>query len=154
MTILLMVAALAAAANPQVAAPPVQDTGKLAEQAAALGQCFVDKTTGADRIAVARWMLGSMSSAPQMADLIKVDSALKTEADKKMAALFTRLMAVDCASEARPLFKARSRAGFEAAGGALGKIAMKELLTDPAASKGLENYTSYLRESDFAGLVK
>lgn len=53
MTILMMVAALATAASPQ-AAPSVPDSTKLAEQAAALGQCFVDKTTGADRIAVAR----------------------------------------------------------------------------------------------------
>ncbi|MES1996083.1 MAG: hypothetical protein V4464_08325 [Pseudomonadota bacterium] len=67
MTILMMVAALAAAASPQASVP---DDAKLAEQATVLGQCFVDKTTGADRIAVARWMLGAMSSAPQMADLI------------------------------------------------------------------------------------
>lgn len=151
MTILMMVAALAAAASPQASVP---DDAKLAEQATVLGQCFVDKTTGADRIAVARWMLGAMSSAPQMADLIKVDSAGQIEADKKMAVLFTRLMVVDCAKEARPLFKARSRAGFEAAGGALGKIGMKELLSNPAASKGLESYTHYLNESDFAGLTK
>ena len=39
----------------------------------------------------------------------------------------------DCAAEARPLFKAKSEAGFKTAGGALGKIAMQELLGNPAA---------------------
>ncbi|WP_339561556.1 hypothetical protein, partial [Pseudomonas sp. EA_65y_Pfl1_P113] len=61
MTILMMVAALAAAASPQASVP---DDAKLAEQATVLGQCFVDKTTGADRIAVARWMLGPKHLPP------------------------------------------------------------------------------------------
>lgn len=126
----------------------------LSAQANALGQCFVSKSTGEDRIAVAGWMLAAMASAPKMADVARVDAARKVELDKGMAAVFTRLITVDCARESRPLFLAKSKAGFETAGGALGEIAMKELLSDPKAAQGLADYVKYLNENDFAGVVK
>jgi hypothetical protein len=144
-------AILAASGAP--AAARAQDAEAQA-QAQALGQCFVDKTTGADRILVMRWMVGALASAPQMADLVKIDTARKTEIDKGMASLFTRLITVDCAAQAKPMFKTKSRGGFETAGGALGRIAMKELMSDPNASKALETFTNYLRDSDFAEVVK
>lgn len=142
------------AADARVAAQTQPDAAVAQEQARALGQCMVDSTTGYDRIAVARWMLGAMASAPQMKGLVTVDAAQKIEADKRMAAIFTRLMTVDCATQARPLFKAKNREGFEAAGGALGKIAVQELLANAETAKALAAYTAYLNESDFAKVVK
>jgi hypothetical protein len=129
-------------------------TAEVNAQAEALGQCFVRKSTGEDRIAVAKWMLAALASGPQMEGIFKVDPARKVEFDQHMAAVFTRLMAVDCANEARPVIKTNSKAGFEAAGGALGGIAVQELLTNPAATRALEEYTKYIKESDFANVVK
>ena len=134
--------------------PKVPSDAEQQAQAQLLGQCMVDKTTGADRIAVARWMLSSLASAPQMAGFVTIDAARKIEADKGIARVFTRLMVVDCPDLARPMFKAQNRAGFETAGGALGRIAMKELLANPDAIKALTNYVTYLNESDFAAVVK
>ena len=122
--------------------------------AEALARCFVRKSTGEDRIAVAKWMLSALASGPQMEGTFKVDPVRKAEFDQHMAAVFTRLMTVDCANEARPVFKTNSSAGFEAAGGALGGIAVQELLTNPAAKRALEEYTKYLKESDFANVAK
>lgn len=127
-------------------------SGDLDAQARVLGQCFVMKSTGQDRLTVARWMLTSMASAPQMSNSVTVDASRKTDYDLAMANLFTRLMTVDCLEEARPLFVARSQAGFETAGEALGRIAMQELLTNKEAEASLGAYTKYLKEEDFAAL--
>jgi|GEM_PF-2397908 len=144
----------ASAAVPTFAAQMPPTTNDLSAQANALGRCFVNKSTGDDRMAVARWMLAGMASAPRMADVAKVDPSRKVEADKGMAAVFTRLMTIDCANEARPLFLAKSKAAFETAGGALGEIAMKELLSDPKAAEGLSGYIQYLDERAFAKVTK
>ena len=139
---------------PALAADTTPTAAELSAQANALGQCFVAKSTGADRLAVARWMLAGLASAPTMVDVAKVNPVRKVQADKDMAAIFTRLMTVDCATEARPLFLAKSKAAFETAGGALGGIAMKELLSDPRAAQGLADYVQYLDQSAFANVVK
>ncbi|MCT2400850.1 hypothetical protein [Novosphingobium mangrovi (ex Huang et al. 2023)] len=123
--------------------------------AAELGQCFALKSTGEDRLTLARWFVAALGSAPQTADVAKVDPAQKDKLDRQVAVIFTRLMTVDCAEQSRPLFQARSSAGFRAAGGTLGRLAMQELMGDPkTASAMLGGYTSYLREEDFADLVK
>jgi hypothetical protein len=61
----------------------------------ALRECVVMKSTGADRLAAARWMVTALSSAPQMAGLVSVTPAAKPDQDRAVAALFTRLLTVD-----------------------------------------------------------
>lgn len=148
LAVVLVAASLGSAGR---AAPPLPNEAQLAE---ALGQCFVMQTNGHDRLAVARWMLGSLASAPQMAEVTRVDSAKKVELDQGMAKLFTRLMTQDCAALSRPLFKAKSEAGFTTAGEVLGKIAMQELLGNPEASAALGSYANYLDDSDFKKLAE
>ena len=148
---LATMAILALSCSPAAAAP-AQDPDQA--QAQALGQCFVAKSTGQDRIVVMRWMVAALASAPQLAEVVKVDATRKTEADKGMAALFTRLITVDCAAEAKPLFKNQSGAAFETAGEALGRIAMKELITDPNASSAMGTFAGYRKDRDFAAVTK
>jgi hypothetical protein len=142
------------ATSPACAADAVPSGADQRAQAAALSDCLIRKSTGEDRIAVAQWMLAAMASGPQMKDLFKVDPALKAELDKRMAATFTRLMVTACSDESRPLFKAHSKEGFRAAGNTLGGIAIRELLSDPAAVRELEAYVQYLNKSDFAGVAE
>ncbi len=148
LAIFLAAASFISSAN---AAPPLPNEAQLAE---ALGQCFVMQTNGQDRLAVASWMLASLASAPQMADVAKVDPAKKTGFDQGMARLFTRLMTQDCAAQSSPLFKAKSETGFRTAGESLGKIAMQELLGNPAASAALGAYANYLNDADFKKMAE
>ncbi|MDO7833985.1 hypothetical protein Q4610_02910 [Sphingobium sp. HBC34] len=122
-------------------------------QAQALGECMVLKSTGADRLVVARWFLTSLASAPQATGVATLTPGKKDEFDKGMAAIFTRLMAVDCADQARPLFRAKDEAGFRVAGEALGRVAMEELLNNPQARAALSAYTQYLRQEDFKAVL-
>ena len=133
------------------AAEPAQDEAAFAQ---ALGRCFVLKSTGQDRIVAARWIFGSMASSPQVADVANISSETKASLDREMALLFTRLITVDCAAESRPLFLMKSTKGFETAGGALGQIAMTELLTNEQAAAAFSAYTDYLNEEDFEAVTK
>lgn len=116
----------------------------------ALGQCLVLKTNGGDRLLVARWLAGAIGAGDATRDMLTVDQADKAAADKGMAALYTRLFTVDCAAEARPLFKARDQAGIEAAGGMLGEIAMRELMNDPKVSAAIGAYAKFIDPAEFA----
>lgn len=121
--------------------------------AQALGQCLVTKSTGADRILVARWLLAALASAPQAAEVATVRSGQKMVFDKAMAALFTRMLTVDCAPESRKVFAAKTSEGFRVAGEALGRVAIQELLTNPQANAAIEEYVKYLNKEDFKAVV-
>lgn len=147
----MMAASMLLSAGPAMAQADAQPQAQA--QAQALGECMVLKSTGADRLVVARWFLTSLASAPQAAGVATLTPGKKDEFDKGMAAIFTRLMAVDCADQARPLFKARDEASFRVAGEALGRVAMEELLNNPQASAALSGYTKYLRQEDFKAVL-
>lgn len=146
---------IAAAALATFAATPggAQPQAAPAGAAEALGQCLVMRSTGADRIAVARWLMGAIASTPGASGVVTVNTAEKAVADKAMAALFTRLITVDCAAESRVLFKANATDGFRVAGEALGRVAMEELFSSRAAKAGLEAYTRYLDRNAFKGVL-
>ena len=63
-------------------------------------------------------------------------------------------MTVDCTSQAKLAFKAKDDSVFRAAGGALGQVAVQELLTNPAAAQAMQDYVKYLNESDFNAVAK
>ena len=147
---------MAFAAGVALSLAPQAATAQSSDNAAAdaLGNCLARKSTGEDRLVFAGWMVAALASAPQLAGVANVDPSTKAALDRQLAAIFTRLMTVDCAAEARPLFQARDNEGMRIAGGALGRIAMQEISGDPAASEALEAFTKYLRGEDFVSLMK
>ena len=115
-----------------------------------LGLCMVSKTTGADRIAVAGWMLAAMASAPELHDVASVTPERKEKADRAMAAVFTRLITRDCAAESKALFALGDTSAFKQAGRPLGEVAMQELMSNPKTMEALAAYVRYLNPLDFA----
>lgn len=140
---------LAATAPVQAAAP----APAAASPAQALGQCMALKTTGEDRILVARWMLVAMASGPQMTGVVTVQPGQKEKYDRGMATLFTRLLVTDCPDLSREVFKLRDNAAFRVAGESLGQVAMQELLTNPQAAAALGAYVKYLDLDAFKAIA-
>lgn len=146
---MILLAAIAVAAP----APGAAQTGEpLGER---LGRCLALKSTGADRLAVARWLLGVLASAPQAADVTTLQPGKKDASDRAMAAVFTHLIVTDCAAEAKAVFAipGGGQAGFQVAGEALGRVAMNELMTSPETQKAIASYTRYLKQEDFKPLL-
>jgi hypothetical protein len=138
-----------AAAQAQAQTQELTATGR-----AALNECIRLKSTGQDRLLLARWIIAALGSGPQVKDLTVVDSAKKAGLDQAVARTFTRLLAVDCAAEAKPLFMARDSAAISAAGETLGQLAVQELMANKDAAAAVGAFAQYIREEDFADLRK
>ena len=135
-------AAVAAVTAAGSAAASAQAPDPAAE---ALAQCFRLSTNGKDRILTARWFLAAMASSPQLQDVAQLDPQVKEQSDIGMAALFTRLLTVDCLAESRVVFSGNDgNDGVRHAGEVLGEIAMQELFGSDASASALGDYVKYL----------
>jgi hypothetical protein len=143
--------ALGALALSSAGAASAQAIAYPSPQSEALGQCVVMSTTGKDRLVAIRWMATAIGSANVMKDAVTVDAAAKDTYDREVAALFSRLLTVDCRDEAKPLVKANDSAGLQAGFGALGRIAMMELMADPSV---LSSLTAYVKYADLAAVAE
>ena len=152
MKAILFAAGLAAAAAAAPQAALAQSSVDDARAVEALSNCLTMRSTGEDHVNLAAWVVVALASAPQLAGIADIEPGTKDELDKRTAAIFTRLMTVDCLAEAKPLAQARNSEGFQEAGRALGRIAMQEVLGNPRAAESLNAFTRYLREEDFAVL--
>ena len=142
----LAIAAALALAAP--AAAQAQSDGSA--EAAALGNCFVLKSTGEDRLALVRWFAGALLASPKTADLAKVDPAKTEQSERQIAAIFTRLLTKDCLSEAKAVARSsNANIGFREAGSALGKIAFQDLVSDPATEAAISGFMRYVPKDDF-----
>ena len=105
--------------------------------------CLADSTSGKDRKLLARWIFLAMARHPAIEHLSKATATDSEDANREMGALFTRLVAVDCAQQIKAMVAAEGPSSMETSFELLGKIAMQELMTDPkvgAAFAGIDDY--------------
>ncbi|MCD2515534.1 hypothetical protein LQ564_04330 [Massilia sp. G4R7] len=119
-----------------------------------LGECIKDNTTGKDRKLMARWMFMAMSAHPDIQGLSTVSEAARTETDKQVAALVSRLISVTCVGEVRALGKQERKARMEEAFGSLGEVAMLELMSNQNVASSVNNYTQFLDFSKLKDLLQ
>ena len=114
-----------------------------------LGECFTRKSTGEDRINLAKWVVAILASSPNVAGVAKLEPGLKDQLDVQTAKTFTRLFTQDCAAEARPLWQARSTAGFRVAGETLGRLAIQEAMSGPGVDAMFSGYAAKIDRAAF-----
>ncbi|MGN6525421.1 MAG: hypothetical protein ACTHL8_03465 [Burkholderiaceae bacterium] len=117
----------------------------------ALGACLVDKSTGRDRKDLARWMFVAMTAHSEIQDLSAVTPQMREDVTRKAAQVFTRLLTVDCLDEARRTASLNGGAGMQGAGGKLGEVAMRELVTDAQVTRAIADIAKY---TDMAAIAK
>jgi hypothetical protein len=115
----------------------------------ALTTCVADSTTGKDRKELAQWVFVAMSSHPELQPLAHVDDAQRDEMDKKLASLATRLITENCAAQAKAAIEKEGIESFKAAFGALGRLAMQELMSNKSVNEAFTRYTKYLDKAKF-----
>lgn len=120
----------------------------------ALNSCVADNTSGRDRKDLAQWIFVAMTAHPDIKPLSSVTEANRDDIDKKLAALATRLMTDSCKVETKAAMRADGGAAIEAAFGALGELAMKELMTNSAVNASVSRYGKYLDKSKFESAFK
>jgi hypothetical protein len=122
---------LAAAATPALAGPAT-DTFR---------RCLAEHASAADRKQLARWMWLSMGEHAEAKAVAPLQPELRARADAAIGQLVTRLMADDCAAEMRSAVGMDGAVAIRSASSALGQLALRELLSDPAVQKSIEAFT-------------
>lgn len=115
----------------------------------ALSACLADNTTGKDRKEMARWVFVGMASHPEIKTLSNVTQANRDELNKIMATMVTRLMTESCQAQARSAMAKDGGAAFQVAFGAVGKLAMQELMSNPNVNTSFSDFSKYIDQKKF-----
>ena len=116
-----------------------------------LASCLVSSTTGADRVELARWVGIAIVAHPSIRDSIAVPKQVIDQSDIVIAELVTQLLTVRCRDESRDAVD-ESYSGIEAAFGALGQVAMAELMMDEAVEERIMGFIDYVDDSALSAL--
>ena len=139
----MRIASLLAGAVLLVATPAFAQTDTAGLEQA-LSTCLVQKSTGADRQALVRWILGGLASSSLANGLVKVDSAAKEDVDRGIAGVYNRLLTVDCATEIKAMSNAGDSSGIEKGFSVLGRIAMRDAMADPSVNAAMTAFVRFM----------
>lgn len=110
----------------------------------AIGQCFANSTTGKDRIELARWVFSSMALHPDVVSSSAITPQKREAINQSTGALFNRLLAESCTKEVREAVKFEGQGALKTAFESLGKLAMQELMSNPAVGAGFSGFEKYV----------
>ncbi|MCU0828640.1 MAG: hypothetical protein MUE52_14845 [Tabrizicola sp.] len=118
-------------------------------ESAALGECLIGKTTGEDRLLLARWMTFAFAAHPDVQDAVTLDRSALPDTDQRVADLVMALLADRCNAEAKAAVAAEGNAAiaFEAAFQMLGTIAAEEAMRDPGVATAINGFVSHVDEA-------
>lgn len=97
-----------------------------------LSKCMVEQASAADRTAFVKWMFTAMAASPVVKDMAKVTPDERKAASAEVANFFTRLMTKSCRSQVVAALRYEGDGAVMAGFSLLGKVAMQDLMTDPA----------------------
>jgi hypothetical protein len=103
----------------------------------ALGKKLVSATTSAEKIILVRWMFTAMSLHPDLKDLSSVTPQQRTEANKALGKMITRMLTENCLTEAREAVKYEGPAAISSAFQLFGQVAARELFGNSKVAEGL-----------------
>jgi len=118
-----------------------------------LKRCIVEATEPADRLAFVRWLFGAIADHPAVSDMSSVTEARRQESAKTTVRLMERLVLDDCRPQAVLALRYNGMSAIEDAFGAVGEMAMAELMADESVSGQLERLGSYGDEDRWRALA-
>lgn len=118
-----------------------------------LSTCLADNTSGKDRKDLARWIFLSMSVHPEIRSLSSATPAVRTDADRTMGALVTRLLTVNCERQTQEVVAQEGNIGMFNAFRSLGEVAMRELMSNPDVTASVGGYVRYLDQKKLESVL-
>lgn len=136
----VLLSGIALSAGPALAATPESE---------AFGQCLIGKTTGDDRLLLARWITFAFASHPIVHDALSIDASKLPETDKNMADLVMVLLTERCSVEAKAAVAAEGNVAvaMQKAFEMLGVVASQEVMMHPATQAQIGAFGNYLDEA-------
>lgn len=107
-------------------------------------KCMVESLNGKERKLLAKWIFFGMSTHPDIKQFSAVTPEDRTETEKSVGNLVTRLIGDDCGKQAIAAVKVDGDKATPAAFRVVGEVAMRELMMDKTVMNAFTNYTNYI----------
>lgn len=105
-------------------------------------RCLAKSMTEADQMALVKWIFGAIALHPSLKEYSSITPQQRSQMDKDMSALVTKLLMQTCRKEAVDAIKYEGPSFLEKSFGALGEIAVGGLMSQPDVSKGLSTWAT------------
>lgn len=113
-------------------------------QAEALGQCFVNSTTAAEKETISRWLFIVLAQQPEVRDLANVPEASRQETDRAMAKLVDRMVTSACRAPAQQALAQEGPGALKQSVQIFAQSAARKVFSEPAVSSAANGFTRYL----------
>lgn len=100
-------------------------------------RCLVRSTSPSDQVSFIAWVYSALSLHPAVRRYSSMTAAQRSDINRSVGALYTRLIAVDCRAEAVAALKFEGDGALQPAFKVFGEVAMRGLLTDPSVNQGM-----------------
>jgi hypothetical protein len=110
----------------------------------ALTRCLVSSVSNNDKVLLIRWMFAGMAMHPEIAAYSKFTDAGRLSDNKALAALFGRLLTVDCLPQTKEAVRYEGGSSIEASFNILGQVASRELLTHPSVNAAISDFAQHI----------
>jgi len=111
-----------------------------------LSKCLVKSTTPDDQIVFMQWLFSAISLHPAINNLTTLTQDQRSAFNKKSAALFVRLMSVDCRQQTIDALKYEGTTAIQTSFQLFGAAAMRGLMSDQHVADGLEGMAVYFQQ--------
>jgi hypothetical protein len=119
-----------------------------------LSACVASNATATDKATMARWLFIAEAQHPDLQDLAHVSPEQKVEIDKRMAAVFDRLVFETCRAEAVSTLKDGGLAAFKTAFIPLGQAGASVITSSPAVQSQMRAMSPYADRARFNALER
>jgi hypothetical protein len=102
-----------------------------------LTKCLVQSSSSADHTVLVQWMFAALSLHPAVQPMSSVTPQQRDEANKKVEALFSRLLTHDCHTQAVNALKYEGTSAVGTSFRVLGQVAARDLMSDQNVEKGM-----------------
>lgn len=113
---------------------------------AALSQCLVASATPEDHVLMADWIFTVIARHPSVASMSNITDAQRTDINKRMGALFGRLMITACSQQVKAAVQQDGTNAIGSAFSGLGEAAMTDLMGDPHVQTAAGDFAQYFDE--------
>ena len=128
-----------------VSAPAAADTS-----AEALTTCLLRSLTDADRTAMIRWTLFTLSQHPAASSFVNADLDNKDAVNREMAELIRKLYSVSCKSEVREALKTGGATSFQQSFDAFSDAIALEVVENDVVDEATQEWTKYIELLELA----
>lgn len=116
--------------------------------------CLTDSTSGRDRKELVKWIYLAMSKHPEISSLSAATPEDDERSNRRVAELFTRLIADDCPAEINAMVSEHGPQSISLAFEVLGRVAMQELMVHPDVSAVFSELERYSDSDRIAPVMK